>query len=372
MLLSILLVLVVLLIIYLKYDNLNLKERCLAFVVLIIISSCAIDQIKNEQLTEKFENMQRELMDTEEFQDFNEYGEDMGGDNSKKFNDNVNNEFESVYNATNKMILEDNPPDNKDKDGEEQKSEPTNTDVGMNKDGDKFQNVDGSSIRSNIVNKATDMIDKAVDAAGSGSTVIKQQDGEGVSSIFSPQIIIRDSDYGNQEVALRANNNSREIPIANRRRPRRMSWNEPTHDLWSDEHSYYDNVDSSKDPWNSAVNNWNVSMKVHGGKRCRDDDPSKPDQSRGESTNYQNSAKKFYPGYAYQPPSNWDVPQKRAPVCVNSDPDTTKLPIGIADHGTPIFALEVDPIGRILATEEKVQYTNVGSILPKFNYTEIP
>ena len=216
------------------------------------------------------------------------------------------------------------------------------------------------------------MIDKAVDAAGSGSTVIKQQDGEGVSSIFSPQIIIRDSDYGNQEVALKANNNSREIPIANRRRPRRMAWNEPTHDLWSDEHSYYDNVDSSQDPWNSAVNNWNVAMRVHGSGRCRDNNPSQPSQSRSGSQDYQNSAKTFYPGYAYQPPSNWDVPQKRPPVCINSDPDTTKLPIGIADHGTPIFALEVDPIGRILATEEKVKYTNVGSILPKFNYTEIP
>ena len=56
--------------------------------------------------------------------------------------------------------------------------------------------------------------------------------------------------------------------------------------------------------------------------------------------------------------------QKRPPVCVNNNPDTTQLPIGIADHGTPINALEVDPIGRILATEEKVKHTNVGSILP--------
>ena len=61
---------------------------------------------------------------------------------------------------------------------------------------------------------------------------------------------------------------------------------------------------------------------------------------------------------------------KRPPVCVNTNPDTTQLPIGIADHGTPINALEVDPIGRILTTEEKVKYTNVGSILPKFTYTE--
>ena len=150
------------------------------------------------------------------------------------------------------------------------------------------------------------------------------------------------------------------------------NYQEPEADLWADSHQYYDGHTTSRDPWNNAVDNWNKSMastKNGQDKECGnyvdyDNLRKKPDPE------YQKSSKIFYPGYSYLPPNNWDVPQKRAPICVNNNPDTTRLPIGIADHGTPINALEVDPTGRILATEEMVKHTNVGSILPKFNYSE--
>lgn len=240
-------------------------------------------------------------------------------------------------------------------------------DTKLNKKKDKFTDKTTSFIRSK-----TTKAKKEQDAAQSGSTVIKQEKGKGISSIFSPQIIIKEGDHDG--VYFKKSESSPEVPISTRKSRRRniKNWQEPEADLWSDSHQYYDGHEPSRDPWNSAVDNWNKSMgscKNGTSKDCGnyveyDTLRKKPDEK------YQKGPKQFYPGYSYLPPTNWDVPQKRAPVCVNNNPDTTKLPIGIADHGTPINALEVDPIGRILATEEMVKHTNVGSILPKFKYVE--
>jgi hypothetical protein len=65
--------------------------------------------------------------------------------------------------------------------------------------------------------------------------------------------------------------------------------------------------------------------------------------------------KTFVPGFQMQPPKCWDVPQKRPPVCLG---DKKRLPAAVFDRGTPLNALEMD--------------TTVGSILPKFIYTELP
>ncbi len=64
--------------------------------------------------------------------------------------------------------------------------------------------------------------------------------------------------------------------------------------------------------------------------------------------------KTFVPGFQIQPPKCWDVPQKRPPVCLS---DKKRLPAAVFDRGTPLNALEMD--------------TTVGSILPKFIYTEL-
>ena len=81
-------------------------------------------------------------------------------------------------------------------------------------------------------------------------------------------------------------------------------------------------------------------------------------------------AKTFHPGYTYLPPSNWDVPQQYPPVCL-SKPNIFKL-TGLMDKGLPINALELNPQGKIANTEDTVQLTNVGSMLPKFNFEEQP
>ena len=83
------------------------------------------------------------------------------------------------------------------------------------------------------------------------------------------------------------------------------------------------------------------------------------------------NAKTWVPGYTYLPPSNWDVPQKRSPVCVSPSPNSIKL-TGLIDRGLPMNVLELNPQGQVADTEESVQLTNVGSLLPKFSYEEQP
>jgi hypothetical protein len=65
--------------------------------------------------------------------------------------------------------------------------------------------------------------------------------------------------------------------------------------------------------------------------------------------------KKFRPGYQLQPPTCWDVPQKRPPVCLS---DKKCLPAAVFDNGLSLNALQFD--------------TAVGSIMPGFTYVEHP
>lgn len=103
---------------------------------------------------------------------------------------------------------------------------------------------------------------------------------------------------------------------------------------------------------------------------------SKPyaEESAGRFNTATLTNRTFVPGMAYIPPAEWDVPQVHnnscRQVCNNIDVNTRALPIGIMDHGTPVFALEIGNDGTIAKTEQEVQYTNIGSIMPKFEYRE--
>ena len=81
-------------------------------------------------------------------------------------------------------------------------------------------------------------------------------------------------------------------------------------------------------------------------------------------------AKTWHPGYTYLPPTNWDVPQKYPPVCLNK-PNVFQL-TGLVDRGLPLNVLELNPQGNVANTENSVQLTNVGSIMPKFSFEEMP
>ena len=82
-------------------------------------------------------------------------------------------------------------------------------------------------------------------------------------------------------------------------------------------------------------------------------------------------SKKWIAGYTYVPPVHWDVPQKRTPVCNLANPNVHKL-TGLIDKGLPINALELTENGYIADTEDTVKLSNVGSMIPKFNYQEQP
>ena len=82
-------------------------------------------------------------------------------------------------------------------------------------------------------------------------------------------------------------------------------------------------------------------------------------------------SKKWVAGYTYVPPIHWDVPQKHTPVCNSATPNVHKL-TGLIDKGLPINALELTPDGYIADTEDTVKLSNVGSMIPKFNYQEQP
>lgn len=82
-------------------------------------------------------------------------------------------------------------------------------------------------------------------------------------------------------------------------------------------------------------------------------------------------AKKWYPGYTYVPPVYWDVPQRHVSICQPNGPNVRKL-TGLIDRGLPINALELNSDGSIADKESDVKLTNVGSVLPKFNYIEEP
>ena len=55
------------------------------------------------------------------------------------------------------------------------------------------------------------------------------------------------------------------------------------------------------------------------------------------------------------PPQYWSVPQKRPPVCVPAKGKASSV-LPIYDKGTPVDALD---------------WTQVGSMLPKFEYNEV-
>jgi hypothetical protein len=73
------------------------------------------------------------------------------------------------------------------------------------------------------------------------------------------------------------------------------------------------------------------------------------------------------PGYSYLDPRMWTVPQKRPPVCHYNN-ELSAVPL--YDTGTHINVLELTPYGDIATSENAVKETNVGSIMPKFQYRE--
>jgi hypothetical protein len=144
-------------------------------------------------------------------------------------------------------------------------------------------------------------------------------------------------------------------------------------DLWDENEMQNNNYDPENDFFNTAKINMqrsqNQELKQKGESKLCHKDPNTSHNPTDNSINYnqelfQNSfehnpsMKKFMPGYQYQNPSGWNVPQKRPPVCLGCKDKC--LPSGVFDRGTPMQALEL------------TNNTQVGSIMPKFKYIEEP
>jgi hypothetical protein len=115
----------------------------------------------------------------------------------------------------------------------------------------------------------------------------------------------------------------------------------------------------------------NTSNSSNSSKKCGEYDDLSEDQSGNLVVKDYTQAKKWVAGYTYVPPVNWDVPQRHAPVCKSVTPNVQKL-TGRMDRGLPINALELNPDGKIADTEDTVKLSNIGSMIPKFNYQEEP
>lgn len=135
--------------------------------------------------------------------------------------------------------------------------------------------------------------------------------------------------------------------------------------------SNFDSVSSPTDP--AATNPVPTTLDSYGQskKLCGAYDDLAMDQAGNLVVRNYTQAKKWMPGYTYVPPVYWDVPQRHVSICQSAGTNVRKL-TGLIDRGLPINALELNQDGSQAQTEDTVTMTNVGSLMPRFNYQEQP
>ena len=149
--------------------------------------------------------------------------------------------------------------------------------------------------------------------------------------------------------------------------------------LYSNPNDYVDYIDTTKPSNNTNINtntnaqqSSNQASNQNNKKKCGQYNNMAEDATGNLVVSNYTDAKKWVPGYTYVPPIHWDVPQKRASVCQpNNNNQHTKL-LGIVDRGLPLNVLELNEDGKIANTEDTVVLSNVGSLIPQFNYQEQP
>lgn len=234
------------------------------------------------------------------------------------------------------------------------------------------------------------MSESFADAATSGT--ISQHDVKGTGNIFNPQVIVRNGARG-QSIEYSGDGGQSSYPVFSGF----PSWQTPVGDLWGGDDTINTPLNSrlisSKAPQNVSLNgggkcvysdpmgqiNKNISDSydvANKNKRTCGQYPAPPESEDGAveypyaaKGKVKDKSKLYYPGYSFAPPSTWDVPQKRPPVCL---PDKARLcPMGVFDRGTPTNVLELNPDGTQCSSENECELTNVGSLMPKFEFKEI-
>ena len=228
--------------------------------------------------------------------------------------------------------------------------------------------------RINELQKAVSDADNAESFAD-----IKQSDVKGTGNIFNPQVIVRNNDDG-QSIAYSSDGGQSSVPIYSGR----SSWQAPVTDLWGNDNTMHTRTSSGgsggsgkclyKDPMGYITKNITDSYDIANNNKRKCGEYPAPPESEGDveypyASKSKDKSKIYYPGYSFAPPSTWNVPQQRAPACI---PDKTRLcPMGVFDRGTPTNVLELNSEGNQCSSENECELTNIGSILPKFEFKEI-
>lgn len=200
---------------------------------------------------------------------------------------------------------------------------------------------------------------------GFKDTSVSQSGIDGTGNIFTPQIIIQNDENG-QSVGMRSTPNEKVQTVYKSNR----NWQTPANNLYGDEEIPYTGL--GKDPWDNVEENMRRSYKQHKEDKRSCGGLTNPFNANDSSIEQNNRTMEknktnYRPGYSFMPPTEWDVPQERPPVCI---PDKWVRPSAVFDRGTPLNVLELDENGDMLMDENRVTFTNVGSIMPRFRYEE--
>ena len=234
------------------------------------------------------------------------------------------------------------------------------------------------------------------------SHTITQSDMEGTASVFNPQIII-----SSDEVGIRSSPTEKVQTVYRQSN----DWQTPANDLYQDENATLVTAPNERarlrqspafgpnygkdDPWDTMHNNMERSYQQQLEDRNTCGGITYPFRDR--ATNYQMSSpsdvtlnRQNY-GYSYVSPDKWETPQYNSSCTTNNcerpkgvydrsipnnaiqlcKTEDCVIPDGIFTNGTDLNVLELDQDGEIIASERQGQFTNVGSILPKFRYEEL-
>ena len=335
-------ILLILLAFFVFYNEFN-KKLSIAEMALLAIAFIAIVRASYNYI-----QIDNSLKNTEGFMNKHK--------KNKNKNKNVNDNYDITINSEDSNDYLDVEVDN---------SNILNNDIDYNKYIDKNK-IDDFNNTEIINTEAVNTIDKLLGIGINQKEMFSNTNTEkdDIKSVFSPKIIIgKDNNSNNNN----DNNNHSHSHTGFGNREHRSRWNSvfdgKEFDIIQGNECDNDSTDS-----NCVIPNFTMPTNK---KECDDYDSKRNDDDGNLVVQNYKHAKTWFPGYTYLPPSNWDVPQKRAPVCRSPSPNTLKL-TGLVDRGLPINVLELNPYGKIANTEDSVELTNVGSILPKFSYEEQP
>ena len=397
--LSILLILLAFFIFYNEFNTkLSIADMCLLAIAFIAILRASYNYIQLDNLltlnktSESFVN-KRNKSKSKRIHTSND-------DNDSNNSNNSNNDNDNTKNISNFINLK-SEDSNEYLDIEADKDK-TNKNVIQNlkynyNDNDNYDNNE-HLINRDAVNNIDALLGIGIHNKELFSDIKESNDDEeskdDIKSMFSPQIIIggskNDNDDSNKSNKWNSvfrgnefhgdNNHSHTHCDREKKHKKRRKYcrKEKCDEKCDDRCDYRNNKRSPiVNPNGNSYDRMNYGSDDDIGKytdkrKCGKYDDIREDEDGSIVVQNYKDAKSWLPGYTYLPPSNWDVPQKYPPVCITPSPDTIKL-TGLVDRGLPINALELNPYnGKIADTENSVQLTNIGSMMPKFKYEEMP